>query len=105
MGDKTRVEEWYAKIDQQFQEDKKSHAYGDAKMDKWFAEKLDKEMSMETSEEQYEKINRQFEEDRQKHEVVCPDCGKHLSVKDGAMAYRCPACGGVFQLQKTKKLS
>ena len=44
-------------------------------------------------------------EDRQKHEVVCPDCGKNLSVKDGAMAYRCPACGGLFQLQKTKKLS
>ena len=44
------------------------------------------------------------DEDREKHDVVCPDCGKKLSVKDGAMAYRCPECGGVFQLQKTKKV-
>ncbi len=44
------------------------------------------------------------DEDRKKHDVVCPDCGKKLSVKDGAMAYRCPECGGVFQLQKTKKV-
>ena len=68
MGDKKQVEEWYAKIDQQFQEDKKNHDYSDAKMDKWFAEKLEKEMRMEESEEQYKEINRQFEEDRKNHD-------------------------------------
>ena len=43
------------------------------------------------------------DEDRKKHDVVCPDCGKKLSVKEGALAYRCPECGSVFQLQKTKQ--
>lgn len=32
--------------------------------------------------------------------VTCPDCMSRLTVKDGAFAYRCPECGGVFQLRK-----
>lgn len=32
--------------------------------------------------------------------VTCPDCRSRLTVKDGAFAYRCPECGGVFQLRK-----
>lgn len=32
-----------------------------------------------------------------KYEVVCPTCGKKLSVKQ-ASYHRCPACGKVFQL-------
>lgn len=32
--------------------------------------------------------------------VTCPDCRSKLTVKDGAFAYRCPECGGVFQLRK-----
>lgn len=32
--------------------------------------------------------------------VTCPDCATKLTVKDGAFAYRCPECGGVFQLRK-----
>ena len=32
--------------------------------------------------------------------VTCPDCAMKLTVKDGAFAYRCPECGGVFQLRK-----
>lgn len=32
--------------------------------------------------------------------VNCPDCAMKLTVKDGAFAYRCPECGGVFQLRK-----
>lgn len=32
--------------------------------------------------------------------VTCPDCATKLTVKEGAFAYRCPECGGVFQLRK-----
>lgn len=32
--------------------------------------------------------------------VSCPDCAMKLTVKEGAFAYRCPECGGVFQIRK-----
>jgi len=35
-----------------------------------------------------------------KWSVTCPDCATKLTVKEGAFAYRCPECGGVFQLRK-----
>ncbi len=35
--------------------------------------------------------------------VTCPDCATKLTVKEGAFAYRCPECGGVFQLRKVFK--
>jgi predicted RNA-binding Zn-ribbon protein involved in translation (DUF1610 family) len=35
-----------------------------------------------------------------KWEVTCPDCATKLTANDGAFAYRCPECGGVFQLRK-----
>ena len=79
MGDKKQVEEWYEKINTQFEGDKKSHDYSDPKMDEWFAEMLDKKMSMEASEERYNKINRQFEEDRKNHDYSDPDMDRIFS--------------------------
>lgn len=35
-----------------------------------------------------------------KWQVTCPECSTKLTVKEGAFAYRCPECGGVFQLRK-----
>lgn len=44
MEDKKRAEEWYEKINKQFEEDCKTHDFSDPEMDKWFVEMLDKKM-------------------------------------------------------------
>lgn len=71
MGDKKRTEEWYEKINKQFEEDSRTHDFSNPELDKWFMEMLDSQTSDEEkkrAEEWYKKFNKQFEEDSKTHD-------------------------------------
>lgn len=42
----------------------------------------------------------QWDPNGKERTVVCPSCGKTLTVKEGAPGYRCAECGKVFLLRK-----
>ncbi len=79
MGDKKRTEEWYEKINKQFEEDSKTHDFSNPEMDKWFVEMLNEKMDREENEsveEWYERLNKQFLEDSKTHDYRDPEMDK-----------------------------
>lgn len=79
MGDIKRTEEWYEKINKQFEEDRKTHDFSNPEMDKGFVKMLNEKMGREENEsveEWYERLNKQFLEDSKTHDYRDPEMDK-----------------------------
>lgn len=77
--DKTKDEEWYEKINKEFEEERKTQDFSNSEMDKWFLEMLDKEIHTKDKDkidQWYAEMNRQFEEDSKTQDFRDPEMDK-----------------------------